>query len=195
MTATDSFTALVEQFHSDGDAAAREVFLRFSGRLIVLARRRFDPRLAHRVDPEDVVQSAFKSFFARHRDGKLQIGGWQNVWALLVRITLCKCADRVEYLRAGRRDIRREVIAPDGEEVARELALDREPSPDEAAALAETVEALFRALDADERPVLELSLQGHSAAEIGLKLGRAVRTVHRIRERIHKRLWQLHAGY
>ena len=59
----------MERLRAGDDEAAREVFDRFARRLVGLARRRFDRRLAHRVDPEDVVQSAFKSFFVRHREG------------------------------------------------------------------------------------------------------------------------------
>ena len=191
---SDSFAAVMGRFAEDEDAAAREVFDRYAGRLIALARRRFEPRLACRVDPEDVVQSAFKSFFVRHRDGKFEVSGWRNVWGLLIRITLRKCADRVEYLRAGCRDVRREAFDPTGAEQPWEVAAAREPSPEQAAVLAETVDALRQLLDDDDRPVLELSLQGYSAAEIGERLGRAVRTVHRIRERVHKRLQALHPG-
>lgn len=69
-----------------------------------------------------------------------------------------------------------------------DFALDREPEPDAAILLAETVERLLRDLDADERPILELSLQGHSATEISEQLGRVERSVRRLRERIRKRL-------
>ena len=57
--------------------------------------------------------------------------------------------------------------------------------------LAETVEHLFRDVSAHERPVLELSLQGYTVPEISAKLGRAERTVRRLRERIRKRLERL----
>ena len=51
-----------------------------------------------------------------------------------------------------------------------------------------SVEDLFRAVDDDDRGILELSLQGFTAAEIGLRLGRALRSVQRLRERIRRRL-------
>jgi RNA polymerase sigma-70 factor (ECF subfamily) len=55
--------------------------------------------------------------------------------------------------------------------------------------LAETVEALFLAVeDTDERAILELSLQGFTATEISESLGRAERSVRRLRERVRKRL-------
>lgn len=176
----------------DGDAA-RAVFLRFAQRLVGLARGRLDQRLAAKVDPEDVVQSAYKSFFVRQREGGLEIGSWDGLWGLLTLITLRKCADRAVYFKAEKRDYQRELApaaSPDASRAAPfDAALDREPSPDEALALAETVETLFRSLDdPDERAILELSLQGFTAQEISERLGRAERSVRRLRERIRKRL-------
>ncbi|HVK13790.1 MAG TPA: sigma-70 family RNA polymerase sigma factor [Gemmataceae bacterium] len=191
--APDSFAAFRDRLASDEQGAARDVFHRYARGLIALARRQFEKRLAHRVDPEDVVQSAFKSFFVRQRDGRVRVETWNNLWGLLTLITLRKCADRVEYLRAGRRDVGREVAAPGDEVQPWEVAPGREPSAHEAAVLAETVERLFRCVDEDARPVLELSLQGYSAAEIALRLGRALRTVHRLRERVQKQLLRLRA--
>jgi RNA polymerase sigma-70 factor (ECF subfamily) len=193
MIATESFAAVMDLFESDTDAAAREVFVKFAGRLVALTRGQFEKRLAHRVDPEEVVQSAFKSFFVRQRAGGYQLHGWPGVWGLLTVITLRKCADRVAHLQAARRDVRREVYDPAAADRP-DTGLNRDPSPEEAAVLAETVERLFRVVDAGDRPVLELSLQGHSAAEISLRLGRALRTVHRIRERVQAHLRRLQEG-
>jgi RNA polymerase sigma factor (sigma-70 family) len=191
MPAHDSFAALMVRLRSGEDAAAREVFVRFAARLAGLARRHLDARLAVKVDPEDVVQSAYKSFFVRQRDGGLDVGTWDGLWGLLTMITLRKCADRAAYYHAEKRDVTREVAggSEDSAPAVVELAFDREPLPDEAAALAETVEALFRVIDdPDERAILELSLQGHTATEISSQLGRAERSVRRLREHIRKRL-------
>jgi RNA polymerase sigma-70 factor (ECF subfamily) len=182
MTA-EAFATLVQRLRSNEEDAARAIFDRFAGQLVALVRRRFERRLAYRVDPEDVVQSVFKSFFHRHRQGKVQVGNWNSLWGLLTLIALRKCADRVEYFRAARRDASREVSAEEPWQ-----ALDREPSPQEAAALAETVNHLFLAVGAEERPILELSLQGYTAAEISLRLGRGLRSVQRLREQVRKRL-------
>ena len=102
------------RLRSGEDAAAREVFEQFAGRLVALARRRFNRLLARKVDPEDVVQSAFKSFFVRHREGKLDVGDWGGLWNLLTLITLRKCADRAEYFLAERRDAAREATGSAG---------------------------------------------------------------------------------
>jgi RNA polymerase sigma-70 factor, ECF subfamily len=195
MAPQDSFAELMARLRAGDDAAAAEVFRRYAARLHGLARRHLDTVLRRKVDAEDVVQSAYKSFFFRYGDGRLEVGDWDNLWGLLTLITLRKCADRAEYFRAERRAVSREVAPPPDEGAGGAWeAVNREPAPDEAALLAETVEQLFRDLDADERPVVELSLQGYTAQEISERLGRAERSVRRLRERVRKRLERMHLG-
>jgi RNA polymerase sigma-70 factor (ECF subfamily) len=54
--------------------------------------------------------------------------------------------------------------------------------------LTETVDRLLAGLDADERPIVELSLLGHSTREISEELDMPERTVCRVRERVRHRL-------
>jgi RNA polymerase sigma factor (sigma-70 family) len=195
VAANDSFTELMERLRSGEDQAAHAVFERYAQRLVALARAHFEQRLARKVDPEDVVQSAYKSFFLRHRDGRLDVGDWQSLWSLLTLITLRKCADRAAYFRAERRDLGREApAAAPGRPEHWQLAINRQPGPEEALLLAETVEELFRGVAADEREILELSLQGYSAVEISERLGRAERSVRRLRERARKRLQRMQSA-
>jgi RNA polymerase sigma-70 factor (ECF subfamily) len=193
MAEAETFARLMARLRSGEDAAAREVFERFAGRLLALTRSRLNRLLARKVDPEDVVQSAFKSFFVRHRAGKLDVADRDGLWNLLTLITLRKCADRAEYFLAERRDAAREATGSAGGDGpgAWLVALDREPRPEEAVILAETVERLFQDVSAHERPILELSLQGYTAPEISTRLGRAERSVRRLREHIRKRLERL----
>ena len=155
------------------------IFERFAGQLVVLARRRIGEVLRHKVDPEDVVQSTYKSFFHRYGDGELAVVNWNSLWGLLTRITLRKCAERVAYHRAECRDAAREASARPGPEDAATWpeALACDPTPLEAAELSETLERLLSGLDEDERPIVELSLQGYSTREVSEQLGRSERTV------------------
>src|SRR5262249_3243376 len=122
---------------------------------------------------------------AGNRDGVT----WNSLWGRLTLITVRKCAERAAYHRAERRDAMREVSPPRGEEAAPWLEpLGREPTPLEAAVLSETVEQLFAGLDEEERPILELSLQGYTTREISDRLGRAERTVRLLREGVRHRL-------
>ena len=177
---------------TDGAAADRGAhadFERFTRRLIGLARGHSDIRLRRKFDLEDVVQSAYKSFFLRYGEGALAAEGWDGLWRLLTVITLRKCADRARHYLAECRDVDRE-RAPAETESARiwSEAIGREPTPDEAAVLAETVANVLRGLDADERTVVEMSLQGYTTTEISEQLGRAERSVRRLRERVRRQL-------
>jgi RNA polymerase sigma-70 factor (ECF subfamily) len=196
MNASDSFTDVMARLRGGDEAAAREVFDRFVGKLVGLAQRQFAPVLRHRVDPEDVVQSAYKSFFLRYDAGQVEARDWGNLLGLLTVITLRKCFDQVEYHRAECRDVQREAAAQPGAAGTEPWwqAIAREPTPEEAAVLAETVEQLLRDVEADERPVLEMSLQGYTTREISERLGLAERSVRRLRERVRKRLERLQLG-
>lgn len=189
---SDSFAEFLARLHSRDDAAARELFGRFAQQLIALALRHIAAGLRHKVDPEDVVQSVYKSFFVRYGDGKLVAVNWDSLWGLLTLITVRKCAERAAYHRAGCRDAAREVHAPRDEAAPWLEPLGREPTPLEAAVLSETVAQLLAGLDEEERPVLELSLQGYTTREISERLGRAERTVRLLREGVRHRLerWQ-----
>jgi RNA polymerase sigma-70 factor (ECF subfamily) len=180
-----------------GSSADRAEFDRFTRRLVGLARSHLHERLQHKIDPEDVVQSAYKSFIDRYgaEDARPIEQGPDGLWSLLTLITLRKCADRIRYHKAERRDIAREAAAPSGEEPEpwREAA-GHEPTPEHAAALAEIVEQILRDLSPAERPIVEMSLQGYSTQEISEHLGRAERSVRRLRERLRMHVERLQAG-
>lgn len=177
------------------DADQRALFERFSRRLIGLARVHLGERFQHKIDPEDIVQSVYKSFLIRYGDGALAAEGWEGLWGLLTLITIRKCADRARYYEADCRNLHREAGAPVSADSAASWlhATGREPTPDEAAVLTETVEELLGRLQGDERAIVELSLQGFSTQEISEQMGRAERSVRRLRERIRKHLEQQQA--
>ena len=192
---SNSFAEFLTRLQTGDDTAAQELFARFTHQLITLALRNIDAGLRHKVDPEDVVQSAYKSFFVRYGDGKLDAVNWNSLWGLLTLITVRKCAERAAYHRAERRDAAREVAPPREDADASWMEpFGREPTPFEAAMLSETLEQLLVGLDADDRPVLELSLQGFTTREISEKLGRAERTVRLLRENIRHRLERMQRG-
>jgi RNA polymerase sigma-70 factor (ECF subfamily) len=167
------------------DAAAAAVFHSFASRLIALARDQLDGWMRPKVDPEDIVQSVFRSFFHRFQGGDWDFVSWDSLWGLLTLVTLRKCSNWSAYLRRDCRDGRREVTVGDCSNSPWE-PLDPAPSPEEAAALTEAVEQLLRGLDAPERAVIELTLQGHSAEDIAEQLGRAARSVRRVREKVRQ---------
>src|SRR5262245_25556406 len=115
---SNSFAEFLARLRSQDDAAARELFDRFAQQLIALAHRHIGAGLRHKVDPEDVVQSAYKRFFFRYGGGNLDVVNWKSLWGLLTLITVRKCAERAAYHRAERRDAAREVPLPPRDEAA-----------------------------------------------------------------------------
>src|SRR4029079_4189545 len=103
-----------------------------------------------------VVQSAYKSLILRYGDGALAAEGWDGLWGLLTIIMVRKCADRARYYQADRRNISREAargLEHDGLEL--QDAIGREPTPEQAIVLAETVEGVLGKLTVDERTMIE----------------------------------------
>src|SRR5688500_425687 len=115
MSESNSFKRFLELSGRD-EAVAREVFDRFAGRLVALARSRLSRQIQQKEDAEDVVQSVYRSFCARHAAGEFTFAGWDNLWSLLVTITLRKCSRRAEFWHAQQRDPRRETSPPSDED-------------------------------------------------------------------------------
>lgn len=175
----------------DGDNdAACELFDRYAQRLIGMARKRLSSKLARRVDAEDIVQSAYRSFFADAAAGKFQLEESGDLWRLLVAITLNKLRSKARFHRAVKRDVEQE-DSMSGQVGIHGIPPDRmaaEPSPEEAMALAESIESLMTDLTALERRMLELRLQEHTLEEIAEKVDRSERTVRRLLSRLRDRL-------
>ncbi|MHC5543712.1 ECF-type sigma factor, partial [Singulisphaera rosea] len=68
-----SSLALLQRYQGGEDGAADEIFARYFERLTLLARSRLSARLASRTDPEDIVMSAYRSFFLEARAGRFAL--------------------------------------------------------------------------------------------------------------------------
>src|SRR5262249_42206629 len=143
MSEEPSFEQVLARLRERDDDAARHVYERFVRRLVALARGQLDRRLQQRLDPEDVVQSGMRSAFLRLADGQFALHDWESLWGLLARVTVFKCYKWQDHFSAGKRDLGREAGAPVGgkSDAAWEPA-GREPSPEEAAFLAEAIERM-----------------------------------------------------
>ena len=191
MNVDESFADLCKGLRRGSQAAASDLFTRFATRLVSLARSRMDARVQQKVDPEDVVQSVYKSFFLRAADEQFAFDNWGSLWTILAVITLRKCGHRIEHFRAACRDVRREqprAASDFDESLASFEAIARDPQPSEAAALTETLEQVMQQLDEREQQILTLRLQGYSTAEIAPLVQRTDRTVRLVLERVRKLL-------
>ena len=107
-TMSNSFADFLTRLHNRDDAAAQELFGRLARQLVTLSLRYLHAGFRHKVDPEDVVQSAYKSFFFRYGAKNLDVVNWNSLWGLLarnhraeMRRTGCVSSCRLPRRRAG----------------------------------------------------------------------------------------------
>ncbi|MBI3860443.1 MAG: sigma-70 family RNA polymerase sigma factor [Planctomycetia bacterium] len=193
MAETTLFKNLLSRLQAGDHDAGAAVYQQFAARLMALARRKLDPRVREKLDPEDVVQSVFMSFFHRHADGEYEIPNVESLWGLLSLITIRKCGHKIEHFYAACRDVARESKprALDGDATRFWEAVAQGPTPSQALLLTETLEEVMRPLDARQRQILTLSLQGYEHSEIATQLQCSERTVRRILERVRTQLEQM----
>lgn len=171
----------------DGNQQAAQVLVkRYMVRLTALARSRLSRKLARRLDPEDIVLSAWRSFFVAVDADRLSAPNDDNLWPLLVTLTIRKLAKQSEHHTAIRRDAEREIAFDDSS--SWQDAVARGPSPEEAAMLVDEIESVMRCLSETDRMVLEKRLQGDDQVAIARELGCSERTVRRAMERIRSHL-------
>jgi RNA polymerase sigma factor (sigma-70 family) len=164
----------------DGDEdAARELYHQYLGRLVALARSRMSQRLGQKLDADDVIQSAFRSFFLRAREGQFTIERAGDLWSLLAAITKHKLLKKAEHFRQQKRNIAQDQPMTAGERGGNDPAFYEEPTEAEAVALSDEVEFLMRELDPLQRQMLQMRLQGQPIPEIAETVERSERTVRR----------------
>jgi len=193
-----SVTKLIEQLRSDDvavrDDAARRVWNRYVPALLELARHHLDQRLRYREDEEDVLQSMYASFCIRQQRGSFELKSRDDLWRLLVTVTLRKARNTARRHRQEVRDYRRECAQagsrdPDSHAWVLELMDASEPSPEDAAALSEALEMRLRALgDPVLRQIAVRKLEGYTNKEIARELDDCTeRTIERKLGRIRAR--------
>src|SRR6516225_4556295 len=106
---------LLRRFHSGEAHAATLLYLRYAARLTSLASNQRGADLANRFDPDDIVQSIFRTFFRRAAEGHYDVPEGDDLWKLFLVIALQKIRDACKFHRAAKRDVRttRSIEAPD----------------------------------------------------------------------------------
>jgi RNA polymerase sigma factor (sigma-70 family) len=170
---------------------------RYFPRLLTLARRHLDRKIRVRYDEEDLLQSVGKSIFRRLERGDFDLAGRDDLWALLVTITLNKACNAAGYQFAEKRRPDREQRLPSSDGSWSRTPpggsgpMDDGPTPAEAAELTEQLEHRLRSLeiegDPDLRSVAEMKLEGYTNREIADRLKVGPRTVERKLKLIRKR--------
>jgi RNA polymerase sigma-70 factor (ECF subfamily) len=171
---------LLQDIEKGEEIAAEELFRRYASRLVGFARKRWPAALTSRLDPDDVVQSVFRSFFRQAQQGMYELSEGDELWNLLMVICAYKLRTQCVRHCAAKRDARRTQSA-DGEWLTA-LSVD----PDTVLDL--TVREQVERLPIDHRRVTELRLQGYEVGAIAELIGRSRRSVERLLQECRQRL-------
>jgi RNA polymerase sigma factor (sigma-70 family) len=202
MATRGTVTRAVHDLRSDDpavrDRAAQVIWERYFSDLLEKARIHLNRRLRGRVDAEDVLQSMFETFCRRQQLGEYDLANRDDLWNLLVTITLNKTRNEVGKQFQKKRDVARDQALPEDDETesvrwALEQMEASGASPAEAAVLYEALERRLEALDDPQLPELRQialwKLEGYTNSEIADKLNCVERTVERKVNRI-KAKWK-----
>src|SRR5438105_13667198 len=106
MSSEGSVTRWVTALKGGDVAAAQPLWERYHRQLVALARKKLQSARRREADEDDVVQSAFHSFFQGVAKGRFpQLDDRDNLWRLLVVITARKALDQIAHQHAKRQGV------------------------------------------------------------------------------------------
>lgn len=164
--------------------AATTLYERYARRVFGLVEAQLGDRLRASTEPEDVVQSVFKSMFRGVQSGHYDAPPGTTLWNLLAVIAVHKLRRKATHLSAQCRDANRNVSL---EAIDGRVPFDQSSIESLEISVRETLD-LLRPLD---REILSLRIQRYTVDEISEKLGRSRRTVERSLQRSRERLASL----
>jgi RNA polymerase sigma-70 factor (ECF subfamily) len=179
-----SDSSLLRRLRRGEDDAATALYLRYAHRLLALTRKQSSTELQRQAEPEDIVQSVFLSFFRKAASGMYNVPEGEELWNLLLVITLNKIRAKGNFFRAARRDVRRNV-GPEFPENDSALTADNEHALQE---LQEVVSELLAQLPPIYADIVSLRIAGHDLDAIASQTKRSRRTVERALQEFRNQL-------
>jgi DNA-directed RNA polymerase specialized sigma24 family protein len=173
-----SVSIWINQLKEGNPAAVKPLWDGYFARLVGLARDRLRSRPRAAADEEDVALSAFNSFCRAAAEGRFpKLDDRDDLWQLLFLLTTRKAIGLIRHEERVKRRPGRQHANASGPV---EDALSPEPSPAQAAEVAEGFSRLLKRLPNHQlQQVAMWKLEGYTNAEIALKLDRAIPTVER----------------
>ncbi len=181
----ESDSDLVKRVQVGDNEAATLLFHRYAVRIRGLAHKQTSPELRLRFDDDDVMQSVFRTFFRRMARGTYNLPDGDELWGLLLVITLNKVRALAGRHRALRRSVRA-TLPLAGNDLQQQSNSNHDH--ESAAMLTLTLREFAETLTPDEHTILDLRMQGFGVAEIATECGRTRRTVERILQKLRHSL-------
>lgn len=172
--------SLLRRVRAGQSDAATDLYERYADRLWGLASRQIGKRLAQRVEPDDVVQSVFRTFFRRVVDGQYEIPKGEEIWGLFLVIALNKVRAMAVHQTAAKRDVDRTESLEGGHHHL--------PARDNGDLLRMVISDLVSQLSPSQQQIVTLRVEGHTAHEIATAVGCSKRTVERVLQQFRAKL-------
>lgn len=173
----NSDRSLLKRIHKGTDEdAAYDLYVRYAQRLMHLARQKTPADLATRVDPEDIVQSVFRTFFRRASAGQYDVPEGAELWKLLLVIALNKLRSHGAFHRAEKRDVQKTSSLDPGHENSK-LGIDAELAKQ---FLQMSIDEVVSKLPEASQLIIQLRIEGYEMQEISQRVQRSKRTVERV---------------
>jgi len=185
---SSSDRSLLLRFQEGNQDAATALYVRYARRLQALAKAQTGKQLATRFDPEDVVQSVFRTFFRRAIESGYDVPAGEELWQLLLVLALNKIRSLATYHRALKRDVAR-TGHPDGIEKFQGSSSKQEEVAYETMRM--VVQDLVADLPFPKNRIVELRIEGHEIKEIAEITSRSKRTVERTLQQFRSQLAKL----
>jgi RNA polymerase sigma-70 factor (ECF subfamily) len=178
--------SLLRRYKSGDQAAATRLYLKYAHRLHGLAVAQTGQDLKTRIEPEDIVQSVFRTFFRRAKDGHYQVPDGEELWKLFLVIGLHKIRDAASYHRAEKRNVQKTLSLSDNDQDFAATA------PDKLAenTLQIVIDELLQSLNSSQKEIIMLRLEGMTVDDIAESTQRSRRTVERTLQKFRELLQQ-----
>ncbi len=181
----DSVTLWLRQFGQGDQAAARQLWNRYSAALLRLAQSRFPGAITAVADEEDLVQSVFQTLWTGASAGRWDaVKDRSELWWLLLAITRHKAINRQTYNTRQKRggnvetNHQTETLSGNSYPTPLDRIPDEQPPPELILMLEEEQQRLLACLRDDVlRSVAVMKLEGDSHEQIAMKLEVTLRTV------------------
>ncbi len=175
--------SLLRRLKDGEDDAATALYLRYANQLRSLAGVQRSPALASRLDPDDIVQSVFRTFFRRAARDGYDVPEGDDLWKLFLVIALNKLRNAAAHHRAARRDVRQTITLGDQAGMA-----GVEGDSNDLVVLRMVIDDALARLPETTRSIVELRVEGFEVAEIAERSGRSKRSVERVLQRFREEL-------
>jgi RNA polymerase sigma factor (sigma-70 family) len=199
MSDTSTVTEWIDRLKEGDESSGQRLWTRYVDTLIRLARSKLGQAPRRDCDEEDVVISAFDSFFRGIERGRFpRLEDRSDLWQILVMLTERKAVNQrrrqLAKKRGGGQVLGESALAglDDSAYGPRgiEAVVSGEPTPEFAAEVAEQVQRLLTELSDEQLQQIALAkLEGYTNHEIAERLDLTVRTVER-RLSLIRRIWR-----